>query len=214
MGANFVWRYTTDKTQIQYGEREIGVGDIAPPLVSGRNYYWLVANNYDKSSNVASTIVSDISQFYVDLPSLDNPKLTLPLHEDSVVSVGASEEAIRFEWEPVEGAVNYRIFLTENLIDGNEFIAGVWDKTTSQNYAILEDPIEKLRNLTYYWKVFAFSAGGASQSEEFAFDFQTEAGKLELIISDSTTGQLLNAVSVFFGVTQLFPFHDRTGNHG
>jgi hypothetical protein len=196
--ANIIWRYTTEQQSVYYGERDADVGDeVPPPLLSGRLYYWMVANTYDKTSNAISQVISDIYAFTYDVPAPESPVILSPADGDTL---NDSAGFLEFRWQESAGAVSYRVYLMEqNLINGSDGRIAVWDQSTNEPYAMLQDPSGILRNLDYYWRVFAYDAqGGAVESEEFRFNYDVPAGELEVKVNDSISDEGIPLAMVDF----------------
>jgi hypothetical protein len=196
--ANVIWRYTTDKQSVYYGERDADVGDEPPPpLLGGRLYYWLVANTYDKTSNAVSEVVSNVFSFVYDVPAPAPPQILAPGNGDTLNDASGS---ILFRWQPTAGAVTYRVYLMEqNLINGSDGRIAVWDKVTPETFAILEDPSGILRNLNYFWRVFAYDAQGAAvESIERSFYYNVPASKMIVRVRDSLSNEFVPVASVSF----------------
>lgn len=196
-GANIIWQAITPNTSIRYGDVDPSdyftvTNGTPPPLMTGLTYNWLVLNNYGNHPALTSTVQASVNEFVADIPSnLDAPVLVAPL--DSSLITG---DVITFQWDAVDGAVNYKISIFEQREEnGSNITFPVWETITSNT--LVDFPAGNyLINSDYVWKVLAWDDGGGGvQSSDFHFTYATSIGTMK-IRTKSSGGQNLPRVEV------------------
>jgi hypothetical protein len=196
-GANIIWQAITSGTAIQYGAIDpsghfVASNGESPPLMSGFDYRWLILNNYGNHPLLTSLAGAGLAGFTVDVPaSMIAPALLSPADSLSVV-----EDVIEFAWQPVEGAVGYRLYVYQKRSwGGGEASYPVWSGPASVPAAQVNVG-SFLVTGEYSWRVVALNQSGhGAPSELRRFAYSTETGTAD-ITSVTTTGQPVPQVMV------------------
>ena len=119
---------------------------------------------------------------------LDRPDLATPFN-----GAGSNSVNPTLAWNPVEGATEYRVQLSQNYL----FSDLLSDETISDNSFTVNETLEF--NTLYFWRVQALSAGGDSKfSSKFRFTTANEPPEAIILYTPDD------------GATQLFPGFELT----
>ncbi len=189
-GANIIWQAITSGTSIQYGSVDpsghfvVSNGE-SPPLMSGFDYRWLILNNYGNHPLLTSLAGAGLAGFTVDVPApMDPPALLAPADSLSIV-----EDVIEFAWQPVAGAVGYRLYVYQKRAwGGGEASYPVWNGPANSPAAQV-NAASFLVTGEYSWRVIALDQNGhGAPSELRRFAYSTETGTAD-IATITTAGQ-------------------------
>ncbi len=202
-GANIIYQVITNKTEITYGESDASgffnqVNAIIPPLLEGKEYNWIVLNNYGGIPELSSIVQSGLQGFTVDLNiNLGPPNLLQPPDTSSI-----SSENIDFSWQSVNGAKTYQFELFELLTEQNSSSTfPVWQRVTTQTQITI--PIRQIgKNSEYQWQVIALDeTGKGSASEKREFLYKVPFGEIS-IRTKTASGNTLSRTNIHVEVLQ------------
>lgn len=178
-GANVVWQLLTTGTSAVYGEvnpdsplPEVGV----PPLQPGNTYNYTVLNAYSETdlAYISEVFGSIVSFTYEADQVLAPPVLTAPASGSTVYGAAS----LTFDWEPVEGASQYTVYLRERVQEGNTVLdLPLWNTTTGST--VVDFPARTwLRRGTYSWYVVPEGSEGAgTASATYTFYYEVDMGR-------------------------------------
>jgi len=201
---SIIWQAITPKTSITYGEPDPS-GTITaspPPLSPGKEYSWLVFNNFGNHPAFSSDKLSlpePFLQFTIAGTPLNKPQNTLPANS-AVLNPEANPE-ITFSWTNLD--VNASTYLVNLFVDADPEDLGfvnptgqdnfrssllVWETTVSrgdkgQNETLTArlDAKNTLTGGRYKWRVFALDSKGAGTAGDSSiFRYNVPAGRLEI----------------------------------
>ncbi len=174
-GANIMWDYITTANNATYG-------DISPsspftksaiPLFPGNRYYYTILNLYDPIDVAfASSVFGGMSDFLLpSVSQIDSLKLISP--SDTLHFPG--DETIRFQWNPVQGANSYTVYLLNRVTQfaGNnqQIDLPVWNGSTT-NTSLDFAARQNLLGGKYVWFVVPTTGtGSGNQSIKHTFSY-------------------------------------------
>lgn len=180
-GIQPIWQIITPNTSALYGSLDPSgfFENTIPPLIPNHEYYWIVANNYGNDPLYTSQVVpgNPTGFVYDSDQSIESPVLIYPTNGDSL----QAEETITFDWNDVDVAMSYHLFLFEiKYVGGNEGYYPIYDQATT-NDSLVFPALSILLDAEYAWKVFATDENDVSSvSEDFRFYYDTTIGTLHL----------------------------------
>ncbi|MBU0558188.1 MAG: carboxypeptidase regulatory-like domain-containing protein [Bacteroidetes bacterium] len=214
-GADVLWNFITKDNSVQYGTQNPNspFDAPAPPLLPGNEYNFTVLNLYDlKDVSFASSVFSGAVSFtYTGVKTIDAPKLVTPLDK----AIFYADENINFNWDPVQRANTYTIYLMERVTSfaGNEqqIDLPVWSSSTTNTE--MDYPARTtLKKGKYVWYVIPSDnsgAGNISVKRTFQYIIQTgafRASALSSVTGESLVGFEIDANSISGGVSPPLPF--------
>ncbi len=212
-GANVVWQVITTNTSIQYGTTnpDDAFPNIQPPpLEPGNEYNYTVLNVFSEDNlALASDVFGSVVPFSpggeAGLPA---PTLSSP--SDSATVYG--EDTITLDWDPVEEANDYSVYVLERTIEGgSEVDLPIW--STSTTNTLVDFPAaSNLKRGSYVWYVVPQSGAGAGNDSEIRiFDYEVPMGEFRFRTRSTRTGNnivgaTVSARSLDRGYTPRNPF--------
>lgn len=178
-GANVVWQLLTTSTSAVYGEVNpdsplpvVGV----PPLQPGNAYNFTVLNAYSETdlAYISDVFGSVVAFTYEAGQVLAPPVLTAPAAGSTLYGAAS----LAFDWEPVEGASQYTVYLRQRVQEGSTTIdLPLWNTTTGST--VVDFPARTwLRRGTYTWYVVPEgSAGTGTASATRTFQYEVDMGR-------------------------------------
>ncbi len=207
-GLNLTWQVITSESFLKFGEPD-PVGNFAnayiPPLLEGINYNWIVLNSYGPNPDFVSTKIAPVapSAFTVTRQTLaEAPSLIAPATNDSI-----SGDEIEFSWNPVAGALRYRLFLYQTgEFAGNTIKFTMWSRITHETRVHLKTK-GLLVTTDFSWRVLAERDDQVSHSELRPFRFNGDAGWAKFIATseEGALGRVRIAVRNQAEVAALLP---------
>ena len=199
VGVQPIWQIITPNTSAVFGSADPSgfFDNVVPPLVSGIEYNWIVANNYGNDPLLTSRVVSSPFGFEYTSAQLIDPPILINPPDSSIIN---ADEIITFEWSNVEEAMFYHIFLYEVRFENDsEVFYPVWNQSTTST-SIEFNAQNILINSEYDWKVYATNENNISSvSEDFRFFYDTTIGTLNLTISN------IDGVPIGYATAELDP---------
>ncbi|HPM00793.1 MAG TPA: carboxypeptidase-like regulatory domain-containing protein, partial [Candidatus Cloacimonadota bacterium] len=184
-GLNLIWQVITPNTSITYGSPDPSNNFnhiTPPPLISGKEYNWIVMSNFGNSPLYSSDVTGNPSGFYYQSSNtIPAPVLSQPIANATFNNQGV----ITFQWDTVPSAVTYQIFLYEKRIEaGSEVLYPVWNQITTNNI-IDFTAANVLIQSTYAWKVIATSENNVSASSAVRyFNYTIPTGTANITVKN------------------------------
>jgi len=185
LGFSVVWQAITPNTRITYGAPDPSntITAAPPPLSSGKEYTWMVLNNYGNHTAFSDGSAIDIpGVFRVSGQPLRAPKIVSPNNRTE------SGDIVKFTWTNLDTAASsYLVNLFVNADPKDLGVGGlsqlenadasarmlVWETTVSragkkQNDNLSADLLNAKGTLTggdYFWRVYALDGRGAATTD-------------------------------------------------
>ena len=204
-GANVVWDYITTGTSALYGT----LSSTSPftkstiPLFPGNTYYYTILNMYDASDVAfASTAFGGIVNFtYKSDVTVEAPNLISPA--DSAKIQGAS--TIRFQWDPVENANSYTLYLFNRVSQFNgtnqSIDLPIWSGTTTNAQLDFSAKVN-LSDGKFVWLVIPnTSTGAGNASVSRTFDYVVPMSRFKVIMLNSLNQNMQSNYQVLINST-------------
>ena len=220
--AEVIWQTITDKNDIVLGEDTHVFNHLL--LDQHKNYYVLLANNYDGLSteytdfnNHSITIAYPMTeQDTLDsLDSLDLPEMTSPIDNQSFDVT--RNNSIRFEWITPQSAIkHYRFVLFENkVVSGIRQKDVIFESQLNNNFINLS--IQRyFKNTNYSCKAYYhFDDGSVTSTDDILFSIEQEVGSLTINTTATLEGQSIALEAVDIDIVSLnsgLPIQMRTAN--
>lgn len=182
-GLNLVWQAITPNNSISYASYDPSDNFnhiVAPPLITGKEYNWIVMSNFGNDPLYSSDVSGNPSGFfYHSTTTLPTPVLTAPVNN----AVFNNQGTLTFQWDDIPDAVTYHVFVYERRNEaGSEVLYPVWNEITTDNIVEFEASNILIQS-SYVWKVIATNENSVSSvSQVRNFQYNTPTGTLNISI--------------------------------
>jgi hypothetical protein len=144
--------YSGRKTSLMVGNVAY-YDDTGYPSIGTVYYWWVIAYAGDTVHSDYNQVIANGFSFTNSAEyTLGTPTLTLPAFGASVAG-----NSVRFEWTPVDGAVNYKLIVNRT---NNLYFAGRKTEVMVGNVTYYVDTGYPAMGYLYYWWVVAYDATG------------------------------------------------------
>lgn len=187
-GLSIIWEAITSNTQITYGAPDPSGTLTAdpPPFSPGKEYSWVVLNNYGNHPAYSSTKFSLPSSFMVEGEPLTSPKSIFPANDTVLTSLANS--TIDLTWTDLDSNANtymVYVYVSAEISDGVFAQTVVWStEVTAGQFGgdtatVSMNASAVLTNNLYTWKVIAVDSKGAGTSGDISsFQYNTPTGTI------------------------------------
>src|SRR5512133_3875348 len=187
-GLSIIWQAITPNTQIIYGAPDPSRTITAdpPPLSPGKNYTWLVLNNYGNHAAFSSTKVKlPPGSFVIKGKSMKKP---VPVYPVNVQLTSTENSKFSFKWTNLDSSANtYKVYAyVGSEFEGINAQLVVWQTEVSASTSkdTMSVEIEAAATLTsnrYVWNVIAVDNKGAGSTGDTAgFKYYAPEGTLKI----------------------------------
>lgn len=192
-GLSIIWEAITANTQITYGAPDPS-GTISadpPPLSPGKEYSWVILNNYGNHPAYSSTRFGLPSSFSIKGLPLKAPVNVWSYDSDTLQS--SEYDSITFRWTNLDSLANtYKIYLyvgsdfegvdAQMVLCSKEVTAGEFTGDT----AFITLNAKSILTSNYYtWKVIAIDEKGAGTSGNLSgFRYVSPIGVLKVLTKE------------------------------
>lgn len=184
-GLSIVWQAITPNTQIVYGAPDPS-GTITaepPPLSPGKQYSWVVLNNYGNHLAFSSTLYDIPGNFKVEGTPLKKPVCIYP---KGGTFNSAIDSVIRFKWSNLdENANTYKLYAyTNQEYEGIKAQVIVWQTevmalSSVETMSVEVNAKSVFTTNNYSWRVIATDQKGAGTAgDTVGFRYEVPTGKL------------------------------------
>ncbi len=184
-GLSIVWQAITPNTQIVYGAPDPS-GTITaepPPLSPGKQYSWVVLNNYGNHLAFSSTRYDIPGNFKVEGTSLKKPVCIYP---KGGVFNSAADSVIKFKWSNLDEKANtYKLYAyTTQEYEGIKAQIIVWQTevmalSSAETMSVEINAKSVFTTNNYSWRVIATDQRGAGTAgDTVGFRYEVPTGTL------------------------------------
>ncbi len=186
-GLSIVWQAITPNTQITYGAPDPS-GTITaepPPLSPGKQYSWVVLNNYGNHLAYSSTRYDIPGNFKVEGTPLKKP---ICIYPKGGAFSSATDPVIRFKWTNLdENANTYKLYAyTTQEYEGIKAQVIVWQTevmalSSAETMSVDVNAKSVFTTNSYSWRVIATDQKGAGTAgDTVGFRYEVPTGRLVL----------------------------------
>ena len=193
-GLSIIWEAITANTQITYGAPDPSgtINADPPPLSPGKEYSWVVLNNYGNHPAYSSTRFGLPSSFSIEGVPLKSPVNVWSYASDTLNS--NVYDSITFKWTNLDSLANtYKVYLyvgsdfegvdAQMVLWSREVTAGEFSGDTA---FITLYAKSILANNYYTWKVIAIDdKGGGTSGNLSGFKYISPTGVLKVLTKEN-----------------------------
>jgi hypothetical protein len=184
-GLSIVWQAITPNTQIVYGAPDPS-GTITaepPPLSPGKQYSWIVLNNYGNHLAFSSTRYDIPGNFIIEGTPLKKP---VSLYPKGGTFNSATDSVIKFKWSNLDERANtYKLYayVTQEYEKINAQVI-VWQTevmalSSAETMSVDVNAKSVFTTNDYFWKVIATDQKGAGTAgDTVGFRYEVPTGRL------------------------------------
>ncbi len=213
-GLSIIWQAITPSTQMIYGAPDPSRTITAdpPPLSAGRNYTWVVLNNYGNHPAFSSMKVKlPPGEFTITGTSLNKPECIYP---KNVTLSSVNNKKVFFKWKNLDPSANtYKLYIyvgsdfqqiNAQLVVFQTEVTAKGKSGINETDSVEIDVASVLTKNKYVWRVFAVdSQGVGTAGDTVGFKYEVPTGTLQIYTKEQIvvggggkTDTVVNAVGL------------------
>jgi len=194
-GVSIVWQAITPSTQIIYGAPDPS-GTITadpPPLSPGKEYTWVVLNNYGNHPAFSSQRFDIPGNFKVEGLPLKKP---VPVSPKNVKLNYEQNKTVKFKWTNLDPLANtYKIYVyVGQEYEGIKAQLIVWQTevmadNSAETLSVDVNAASVFTTNRYYWRAIAVDTKGAGTvGDTVGFSYEVPTGALNVLTQENISG--------------------------